>query len=278
MSIWKRIETIDRRIIFVALMIGVVVPMIFPVNFPVPVTPEVRKVYDMMETLKPGDVILVPCEYDPSLRVEMEPMTYAILRHAFRRGARVILVCLYPTGVSLVEQEMKRISAEAGRKYGEDYVFLGYKPYPAIVINAMGQDFRNPFPKDYYGADLDTIPMMKGVKNYGSVKFVLTVNATSGVDFWLQYGREPYQFQLGFALAAVMASDYYSQLQSGQIFGMIGGMKGAAEYEILIDARDKAVKIMNVQSVVHVLIVAFILIGNAAFLLSGGRFRMGGRA
>lgn len=278
MGVWKRIESIDRRVIFVVLIAGVLLPMIFPINFPVAVTPEVQSVYNRMESLKPGDVILLACEYDPSLKAEMEPMTNSLMRHAYKRGAKVLATCLFVTGTKLIEQELKAISDEMGKKYGEDYVYLGYQPYPAIVINAMGQDFRNPFPKDYYHNDTDSLPMMKGIKNYGSLKFVMTVNATSGADYWLQYGREPYQFPLGFAVAAVMATDYYSQLQTKQIFGMIGGMKGAAEYEALTNLKGDATRIMNIQSVVHIVIVGFILIGNVAFLLSGGRLKLGGRA
>ena len=120
-------------------------------------------------------------------------MTYSLLRHAYRRGARVIARPVHDGHRS--RQELKTISDEMGKKYGEDYLYLGYKPYPAIVINAMGLDFRTPFPKD--GVEkkpLDEFPIMKGIRNYKSLKFVMTVNATSGVDFWLQYGREPYQF------------------------------------------------------------------------------------
>jgi len=278
MSFWKRIESIDRRILFVVLMGAVLLPMVFPLDLPVAVTPEVQSVYDQIQALQPGAIIMIPCEYDPSSLAEMEPMTYAILRHAYRRGAKVVTVCLYATGVSLIDQEFRKISDEMGKKYGEDWVYLGYKPYPAIVINSMGQDFRNSFPKDYYGNDTDSLPLMKGVKNYSSVKLVLTVNATSGVDFWLQYGREPYQFPLALAVTAVMASDYYSFLQSKQIFGLIGGMKGAAEYETLIDMKGDGTRGLNVQSVVHIVIVAFIVIGNVAFFASGGRLKLGGRA
>jgi hypothetical protein len=55
-----------------------------------------------------------------------------------------VAVCLFTTGVSQVEQDLKKIADEAGKKYGEDYVYLGYKPYPAIVITALGQDFAIP--------------------------------------------------------------------------------------------------------------------------------------
>jgi hypothetical protein len=80
-------------------------------------------------------------------------------------------------------------------------------------------------------------------------------------------------------MTAVMASDYYTYVQSGQLVGLIGGLKGAAEYETLMHEKDGyATRVMNIQSVVHCIVVGFILVGNIAFLMSGGKFRMGGRA
>lgn len=279
MNRWKRLEAIDRRVIFVMLIIGVVTPMIFPMHLPIAVTPEVQNIYDRIESLQPGDIFVLAGEYDPSTLAEMQSMTFNILRHAFRRGARVVAVCLFTTGVSQVDQDLKKISDEMGKKYGEDWVYLGYKPYPAIVISAMGQDFRNPFPRDYYGNETDKLPLMKGVKNLNSVKFVVDISATSGVDFWLQYGQSRYHFPLALGVTAVMATDYYSFLQSKQIFGLIGGLKGAAEYETLMkEEKGYATRVMNIQSVVHCVIVAFIIVGNLAYIMSGGRMRMGGRA
>src|SRR5262245_51560423 len=253
--------------------------MIFPLKMPIAVTPEVKNVYDRVEALQPGDVILLTMEYDPSTLAEMQPMTYSLLRHAFRRGAKVVAVCLFATGVSQGEQDLKKIADEFGKKYGEDYVYLGYKPYPAIVITALGQDFRNPFPRDYYKTELDALPLMKGIKNFSSVKMVLSVNATSGVDYWLQYGQSRYRFPLAMGMTAVMASDYYTYVQSGQLVGLIGGLKGAAEYETLMhETNGNANRIMNIQSVVHCIVVGFILVGNLAYLMSGGKLRLGGRA
>jgi len=58
-------------------------------------------------------------------------------------------------------------------------------------------------------------------------------------------------------------------LKTGQIVGIIPGLKGAAEYEKLIDQPGEAVRGMNIQSIVHLLIVIFVLIGNVGFFLSG---------
>ncbi|MEW6753707.1 MAG: hypothetical protein AB1505_22410, partial [Candidatus Latescibacterota bacterium] len=54
-------------------------------------------------------------------------------------------------------------------------------------------------------------------------------------------------------------------LQSGQLAGMIGGLAGAAEYEQLIGHPAAATAGMLAQSVTHVIIVAFIVFGNAAY-------------
>ena len=115
------------------------------------------------------------------------------------------------------------------KNYGEDYIFLGYKPYPAIVILNMGENFRKPFPRDYFGKELDEYPMMKGVINYSSCALIVNINATSGADYWINYANGRYKAPLALGVTAVMATDYYTFLASGQIFGLMGGLKGAAE-------------------------------------------------
>ncbi|HJW14882.1 MAG TPA: hypothetical protein VJ776_09305, partial [Thermoanaerobaculia bacterium] len=76
---------------------------------------------------------------------------------------------------------------------------------------------------------------------------------------------------------AVMASDYYPYLSSRQILGLIGGMKGAAEYERLMGIVGDARRGMDAQSMVHVIVVILVLLGNVALFVTGGlRPRIGG--
>ncbi len=261
----------DRRIIFLVLALALVLPLLFPVKLPVRVTPEVRKVYDMVESLDPGDVILLDMDYGPDTMAELEPMSFSLMRHVFDRNARFIATSLSATGVSLVESEIKKIAAEKGKTYGQDYVFLGYRPYPSSVILSMGQNMRQSFPIDFYNTPLDSLPLMPGSRNCADLRFVISVSATSGVDAWIMYGHERYSFPLALGVTAVMAADYYNYLQSGQIAGILGGLKGAAEYEALLGQGDRATIWMNIQSVCHLLIVAFILIGNVAYLATKKR-------
>ncbi len=261
-----KVSQLDRRVIFLLMAVAVIIPLLFPAKLSVKVTPESKKVFDLVESLQPGDLFLLDMDYGPDTMAELEPMTYAIMRHAHRRGARLICMCLAATGVSLIESEIRTVAEERGMEYGRDYGYLGYRPYPAAVILSMGQDIRQSFPIDYYGTRLDSLPIFRNVKNYRDFKFVLSVNATSGVDAWIMYGKERYNFPLAIGVTAVMAADYYNYLQSGQIVGILGGLKGAAEYETLLGEGERATIWMNIQSICHLLIVVLIIIGNIAFM------------
>jgi len=57
-------------------------------------------------------------------------------------------------------------------------------------------------------------------------------------------------------------------VQSGQLDGLLAGLRGAAEYELLLQAPGRALAMMDAQSMGHLLIIAFILIGNAAYLVT----------
>jgi hypothetical protein len=60
----------------------------------------------------------------------------------------------------------------------------------------------------------------------------------------------------------------YPFLQSKQIEGLMSGLKGAAEYETLINRKSSAVAGMSPQSVVHVLVVFFVIFGNTLYFMT----------
>jgi hypothetical protein len=82
---------------------------------------------------------------------------------------------------------------------------------------------------------------------------------------------------MGAACTAVSATAYYPLLQAGQITGISGGMKGSAEYEVLLRGKygeafdipiGAATKGMDAQSAVHVFIVLSIIVANICYFLS----------
>ena len=266
MNIFEKFLHIDRRYIFILVALGVVLPLVFPLGLAVTTSPPVENVYEAIEDLPPGAPVLVSVDYDPSTQPELSPMTVAVLRHCFARDLPVIITVLHPGGPGLALEISDRISKEAGAVYGEDYVFLGYKVGSSAVILSIGQDFHVSFPADYFNTPIDDLPLMKKVKNYNDIGLVITMSGSTYPDIWVAYAHERYGQKVAAGVTAVMAADYYPFLQTGQLVGLIGGLKGAAEYEKLIDRPDDGLKGMDAQTIVHLFVVLMILLGNIAFI------------
>ncbi len=279
MDIFERMMKLDRRWIFLFLIVVCVVTYAIPFKVPILVEPEVRSIYNFIDSLPPGDIILVAIDYDPNNLAELHPMTYALVEHAWRKKLRVIFTALSQNGPGMAEQAILDISDSLkqdrtyngvhfkGReiKNGIDYTFLGYKPYYALVILGMGQNFRLPFPTDYYGTPLDSIPMMRGVLNYDQVAGVIDLSGGSITDAWISYGQGRFNFPLALGLTGVMTAQYYPYLGSGQVFGIMGGLLGAAEYEELADNPGRAKDGMRIQLYAHMVIILFIIMGNVGY-------------
>jgi len=259
---------IDRRYIFIFIALGVTVPLLVKIGLPIVSTQPVEAVYNRVEEIEEGSYVICSMDYDPATLPEMDPMARAFIRHCFMNKIKLIALTLHPAGAGVSELALTQISDEMGMKYGEDWTFLGYKVLPSAVILGMGEDIRIPFPQDYYGTPIDEIPMMKDVKNYDDVDFVISFSGTRLPETWVTYGYQRYHIDVASGVTAVMAADFYPYLDTGQMFGMIGGLKGAAEYEMLIKYPGKATIGMDAQSVIHIIIVLFIIIGNIAYFLS----------
>jgi hypothetical protein len=207
-------------------------------------------------------------DYEPDVSAELQPMTIAIMRHCFRKNLHVVALTLYPAGPGLVEPAI-RIAATAEHKVrNQDYVFLGYKSGFQTVMIGMGESIRSQFPVDFYGTPLDSIPVMRGIRNYEEVALLVNLTASSAADYWIQFAVGRYRKPMVLGATAVMATDYYPYLSSRQLLGLIGGMKGAAEYEKRMDLFGDGRRGMDAQSLVHVIVTLLVILGNLALLLS----------
>jgi hypothetical protein len=277
MTFLQKMMQVDRRWIYLAIGLAVIIPAIKGFNVPVSVSPEVKKVYNFVEGIQPGEYLFVAMDYDPTSLAELNPMAEAILKHAFMRNEKIVIVTLAQFGPGMVEEITTRLSREYNKVRGVDYVFLGYRPYPAITILAMGVDFRVPFPVDYYGTPLDSLPVMRGIKNFYNVKGVIDLTSGNTADMWLVDGNGRYGFPLAIGITGVMAADYYQYLQADQLFGIIPGIKGAAEYESLIKKPGTGMEQAAYQVVAHTVIILFIILSNVAYFATRkGKARSGG--
>ncbi len=266
MSFAERMLKIDRRIIFLVIGLCTLVPLLYPVGLPIKISPEVRGVYEYIEKLPEGSALLLSLDFDPASKPELHPQAVAILRHAFSKNLRVIAMTLWVSGTGMADQLLTQVAQEAGKERGKDYVFLGWSPGGTAVIINMGQDLYTTFPSDYGGKPTKGQAVLEGINSLRDISYAVSLGAGNpGVEAWYVFGKDKYKFELGGGCTGVIAPGLYPLLRSGQINGLIGGLRGAAEYESLIGQKGRAVAGMDAQSATHLAIIVLVGLCNVFY-------------
>jgi hypothetical protein len=270
-----------RHGIYLLVAAAVILPYLRPLPLPFKPSPWAEKLYHQVERLEPGSHVLLAFDYSPGSEAELYPMSLAILRHCHRKDLIPIVMTHWVDGVGLSRNLCERAAAESGEMWqkeklsGRDYVFLGYKPgYSNLVLN-MGENLKGAFAKDYYDKPTQDMPALKGVDRLKDIDLAIDIAAGTTVEMWIAYGSDRFGFPLGAGCTAVMAPDFYPFLQSGQLVGFLGGLRGAADYEKLLEKSADATRGMQAQSVTHLLIIVLILAANAVFIAGFLRNRKG---
>jgi hypothetical protein len=271
----SRVQHLDRRIIYAFVLVAVTFPFYVPwPNVRIDVSKEVQDTYDLIDAIPPNsDPLLLSFDYDPASAAELTPMAVAVLRHCFSKNIRVLAISLQYTGqgAGIASEVVPRIAAEYGKKKDVDWAFLGFQPNALIAMLQMGESFRRTFPNDYYGTPYQEVPMLEMVQTYDQIPAVLSLAGTAVGESWAVYPGSRYGLKVLLGVTAVYTADLQPFYQSGQVKGILGGLKGAAEYEKCIAMLGDGTAGMRSQKVVHYVIVLFIALGNVAYWLTRGR-------
>ena len=287
-KIFILLGSLDRRIIFLIVGLSVLIPLLKPewIDLPIRPTPESQIVFDEINKLNAGDKMLLSFEYSPSTKPEIHPMAIAILKHLYAKNIQVYGFALWPDGNFMSTEAFSEVSDDYDKKYGVDYVNLGYKPGGEAVIKGIASDIRTLYPADLKGTSINDIPMMKDVVNIEDFDFVFSLSAGyPGSKEWVQYACDPKNIPLSTGCTSIQVTDIMPYVENDQIRGILAGMPGAAEYESLVEAELQKMEIavkpgeasgmMAAQSIAHVVIVLFIIFGNISYFITRKKNRKG---
>ena len=92
---------IDKRVIYLSLLIAVAVPLLLKVHLPVRVGPETEKVFRAIDSIPSESVIMISFDMEASSLPEVQPVAEAIIRHAFQNDLRVVGLALFSEGTAI---------------------------------------------------------------------------------------------------------------------------------------------------------------------------------
>jgi len=252
-----------RHIIYLALTVLIAIPLISPLGLPVTVTRYTVDMYDAIEALPRGSAVGASISWGSANWPETGPQMTAILQHLFRKPVRIVLASWTVEGPMLFERILSNID-KGEKKYGDDYVLLPYIPgietafaaYAADIVAASGG-------VDYYGKRLSELSAVKGVKTIDDLAYQIFTTNTSIDGEMRQWSR--FKVKLGVALLGGSVPGAMPYVVSGRIVGMINGIRGAAEYELLLKKPGLGLKSTDAVSLTHVLALALIVAGNVVY-------------
>ncbi len=266
----KRLERIDARIIYLFLAVGICVPLIWPMGLPLHISRESQQVFDLIDRLPEGANVMVSYDFTVGAVAELIDGLKAVLLHLSQKDAKIVGVTSSLEGLMYASSTLEEVCGGFGKVYGADYVNLGYFAGGETGLSTLSREIRQVFKRDSYGTDIDNLELMSSIKAVTDFDLVISFNSgpTGGATtpIWVRIVHNEYRVPLVLYVVTVMAPANMPYLHAGQVSGLLAGLASGAEYEQLLQRPASAVAAMDAQSIAHLIIIGFVVLGNIAMI------------
>jgi hypothetical protein len=255
-------RNIDRRILFWIILILIVIIFLNPIGIPIKTSDRTEAAFEEINDLTADSIVLISLDTTGGAWGETGPLARAAFRHLTSKNVKIVFMGLHLADASaLQEQVFQRVGIPSNWEYGENYLAFGFIPGREVAISQMAEDFPELLKKDFYGNNLADLELGQKIQSADDFTMVISVDSVGMTDLWVRHWATPFGTKVlsfGTASAAVTSAAYYPDL----VQGIVNGIRGAAEYELLINHPEDGVRSTDMLSGTHLLIIATIIFGN----------------
>lgn len=274
-----RLSRLSRRTIYLVLFVAAGLPFLVPIRLPLYVWNETRSAWQITDSCPPDKVVLINSQWIAGSQGENWPQYEAVVSHCMARGIPFVVFALDadPQAPQMAEVINERQAARYGRVYGRDWVNLGLSRGAPLTMGSIGRSLKSVYPRDYRGfatTDADKLPILRGIDSLAHFHCLWVIDYQANLD-WLVFLDPSGELPILFATAGIVSTGYYPYISSGQLDGMLVGVRGAAEYENLTaealgERYDRTGlrgnKLLVPLAFGHLIIILFIVAGNLGLL------------
>ena len=199
------------------------------VPLPAALPEESNMLLPVIDLLAEGAPVLMIFDYEPALAGEMEAAAAPFVDRVLGlRRPRVTILSTSPTGAALAERFMAATQSRHNYRGGEDYVNLGYLPGGTAGILSFAENPRAAMPLPGWDS-----AAAQGVGRFSDYKAVilLTDQAETARAWVEQTGAARAGLPLLVVSSAQAAPMIQPYLLSGQVNGLVSGLRGGAAFE-----------------------------------------------
>lgn len=244
-----------------------------PIGLPVTITHFTYEIYDIIEGLDEGDVILYDINW--SGYGEHSANVLAITQHLFERPITIIMLSDDAPGMTQVTTD-NLISGEKmiggvvldkhGKVYGTDYVYLGFTPGWEAMIAELALCPTCVYPTDYYETPTEGMPIFDVYNTWEDIDLVVCQSAKHNPRYYIYQWNVPF----GVPVMAIVDSREFPETLTyyvgGQLVALSNGGRGGAEYELLRGVAGPGLASQDAMSLITIVTLVFFGIGNISYL------------
>lgn len=287
---WERVASLDRRIIFLLVLVAVIAGVLWPTR--PDVRPATEQAFTTVHNLAPGQLVFLGM----SLGTGSEPLVEqarVLMRHLLSRGARVLVAVPEDVPGDAVRSVLQDFDAQAARLgdklYGVDYAVV------TLQARATGAETFAPLaerlaagigPFDATGRPAESVRLLSEFKSLRRARLIIGLalrvegaEGRLGLTDYVLAGRLAGSLPVVGGIPANSSPAVDRLLNTGDLAGALLGARGAAEYDGLLGGGTGFGRQWGGTSMFALLLAALVVLTTVADRMRGaGRAGAGGQA
>jgi len=239
------LQSVPKNVLFGILFLFATFPLFLNIALPNKPLEESTAFYANLMKLPPNSKVLIASDWTNSTRGESGGEMEALLRILIRKQIKFGLYSTAdPQAPQVARDVIARIAKEVADDGGPvykpftDYVVLGYFPNSEGTNLAVNNNVLTAFagkkdlPEGGQQTDVMQSPVFTGVKSLADFKYFILVTASSTDKIIIERIKKT---PMMFMVTGVMVPENVTYYASGQLKGLIGGVKGVYDLETLME-------------------------------------------
>jgi len=268
MSVWEKLTSLPREVIMSLVIVAMLIPALNPLGLPLMTGDMSLAWYDTVDALPADSIVLMDIGYGSGGYPSLGPGNIAALHQMFEKDLKVVLMAtslegtmMYPLIMDVVRPEQ-----DYGLVYGEDYVFIGYIAGEQTAMAGVLGDLKALVSVDYQGTSINSLSLMDNINGADDIDLVAYLTTAGGIaEGWVYQAYSQYDKKVVGGFLSMMTTSLKPYYDSGQLLGIMDGIKGAADLEFITGHPGDAIVSSDILTFTQTLVLIFIIIGNVSY-------------
>jgi hypothetical protein len=287
-TIGEKLQSLPKFWLYCILILATSIPLFFTIPIPNKTLSEARAFYQTVDSFPEGSTVLVASDWTNSTRGESAGEFKALLRMLMRKKVKIaVYTTADPQAPQVAKDVIVRINEErkaAGEEVYRpwvDFVSVGYFPNAEGAANGIQNDVRAFFAdkKDFTPEGRLTSvlqsPVLANIKSVSDFPAVVIVTGSKTSNITIErITKTPILLMV----TGVMGPESLVYYASGQVKGLVSGLKGVYDVETLMQTQwpnsknlDNGALYLPALHLAILLLIVMVVIGNVGMFMSRKR-------